>query len=198
MPVSATIPISSAAFSRDSSKSSTTQSSSSRNACRAAHSSGVPATIVVMRVGRLEPRPAERGRPGPQLGGGRHQRAHLGRPDDLAVAHQRLAVPEVEAGAGMLVRQHERGSGDEVLAVQVAAVAALEHRVQLALGRRDREAADQRPRRQGRVLVEPDAAVRTTRTARRRSRGPTTRAGRRRRTGRTRRRPVCVPRPRGW
>ena len=32
---------------------------------------------------------------------------------------------------------------------------------------------------------------RTTDTARRRSRGPTTRAGRRRRTGRTRRRPVC-------
>ena len=42
-----------------------------------------------------------------------------------------LAVAEVEAGAGVLVRQHQRGSGDQLLAVQVAAVTALEHRVQL-------------------------------------------------------------------
>ena len=110
-------------------------------------------------VGRLEPRPlidAGRSR-GSALAVTRAP--HLGRPDDLAVAHQRLAVAEVEAGAVVRDGQHERRAGAQLAAVHVAAVAALELGVQLALGRRDREAADQRPRRQRRPLVEAQDAV---------------------------------------
>ena len=71
-----------------------------------------------------------------RLGSRRHERADLGRPDDLAVAHERLAVAEVEPAAGVRDRQDERGAGAELAAVHVPAVAALQLRVQLALGRR--------------------------------------------------------------
>ena len=47
-------------------------------------------------VTRLDARPFERRRPLPRLGARRDQRADLGRGDDLAVAHQRLAVAEVK------------------------------------------------------------------------------------------------------
>ena len=107
----------------------------------------------------LEPRPRHATRPLARLGGRGDQGADLGRPDDLAVAHERLAVAEVEAAAVVRDRQHERRTRADLAAVHVASVAALEHGVQLALGRGDREAADQRPRRERRAFVELQAAA---------------------------------------
>src|SRR4029450_1441517 len=55
--------------------------------------------------------------------------------------------------------QNEGGPRTELAAVEVPPVAALEHRVHLALLRGDREAADQRSCRQRRSVVEVQDAV---------------------------------------
>ena len=92
-------------------------------------------------------------------GARRHQSADLGRADDLAVAHQRLAVAEVQPCALVRDREGHRRARAQLATVEIPAVAALQARVDLAFRGLHREAADQWPRRQARALVEVHEAA---------------------------------------